>query len=156
MPKMEFDGLEEFGFALNEILAKSESILKVAVYDGAHEVFEEVRHKVEMLPTSDQKSSHRDITPAQKEGLLSGLYGSRIQTEQDGTYVYIGFTGYNSVRTKKHPKGQPNILIARSIESGGSHMNKKPFMRQAASGSRKRALDAVRKTFDEEIEKLSD
>ena len=46
MPKMEMDGLEEFGFAMNEILAKSESILKRSVYDGAHVVFEEVKHKI--------------------------------------------------------------------------------------------------------------
>lgn len=155
MPKMEMDGLEEFGFAMNEILAKSEFILKRSVYDGAHVVFEEVKHKVQMLPVNDQNSSHRDITSAQKAGLISGLYGSRLQSE-GGVYVYIGFTGYNDVKTKKHPKGQPNILVARSIESGGSHMNKHPFMKQAANTAKPRAVEAVRKTFEAEMAKISE
>lgn len=154
MPKLEVDGLEEFGSQLEEALNKSTTMLKVAVYDGAHEVFEEVKARVEKLPTADTKGAHRDLTPKQKAGLLSGLYGSRIITDNGGVYVYIGFTGYNDVKTKDHPKGQPNIMIARSVESGGSHMNKRPFMKQAANAAKKKAVEAMQKTFEQELQKL--
>ena len=154
MPKMEYDGLEHFGAVLQSLDAKTEAVLKMAVYDGAHVVFEEIKRQIEALPTSDDKSKHRDITPLQKEGLLSGLYGSVIQERDGGVYEYIGFTGYNKDRTKKHPKGQPNILVARSIESGASFMNKRPFVSRAKNASKAKALEATKQTFEREFGKI--
>lgn len=155
MPKLEYSGLEDLGAILEHMDADTEAVLKMAVYDGAHQVFEEVKRQVQNLPTSDQQGKHRDITPAQKQGLIAGLYGSKIQTENDEVCTYIGFTGYNSVRTKKYPNGQPNIMIARSVESGATYMNKRPFISKAKTAARAKALDAMRQTFEREMEKLT-
>ena len=150
MPKLTIDGMNDLGRILDADLADTEKMIKMAVYDGAHEVFEEVKRKVQQLPTNDTDSKHRDITEKQKKGLISGLYGSRIMNERGEIYAVIGFTGYNDVKTEKHPKGQPNILVARSIESGASFMNRRPFMTQAKNAARPKALAAVQKTFDAE------
>lgn len=156
MPKLEYNGLQEFGAVLQKLDAKTEGVLKMAVYDGAHVVFEEVKRQIQALPTNDTTGKHRDITPAQKAGLLSGLYGSRIQADDGNVYEYIGFTGYNSVRTKKHPKGQPNILIARSVESGATYMNKRPFINKAKNASKSKALEATKRTFEREVKKITE
>ena len=140
MPKLEYSGLQEFGAVLQKLDTKTEGVLKMAVY----------------VPIADDKSKHRDITPAQKAGLLAGLYGSRIQADDGNVYEYIGFTGYNSVRTKKHPKGQPNILIARSVESGATYMNKRPFINKAKNASKSKALEATKRTFEREVKKITE
>lgn len=156
MPKLEYSGLEEFGRVIQTLDRETEGVLKMAVYDGAHVVFEEVKRQIQALPVADDKSKHRDITPAQKAGLISGLYGSKIQTRDGGVYEFISFTGYNSVRTKKHPNGQPNILIARSVESGATYMNKRPFINKAKNASKSKALDVIKQTFEREMKKITE
>lgn len=155
MSKMQIDGLNELSAQLGTLTEDVEKALKMGIYDGAHEVFAEVKRQITALPTDDQKSKHRDITQKQKEGLLSGLYGSDIKVKDGNVWEYISFTGYNDVITDKYPKGQPNIMVARSIESGASYMNKRPFMNKAKNAARARAVEAVKRTFDREIEKLN-
>lgn len=156
MPKMVYNGLEEFGATLENLTEQTEGILKMAVYDGAHEVFEALKAAVQALPESDPGSkAPRNITPAQKAGLLSGMYGSNIQTKDGDVYEYVSFTGYNDVKTKKYPNGQPNILIARSVESGATYMNKRPFVTKAAKTARPKALAATKNTFEREIAKIT-
>lgn len=155
MPKMEISGLEDLNTVLSNLDKKTEDALKMAVYDGAHEVFEEVKRQIAALPEGDSKSKHRDITAKQKQGLLSGIYGSKIRTTEGGIFEHISFTGYNNVKTAKYPNGQPNVLIARSIESGSSYMNKHAFMSKARTASRVKALAATKRTFDAEINKIT-
>lgn len=155
MPKLQVNGIEEIGILLSRLTEETEKALKAGVYDGAHEVYLEVERQIAALPEADTKSKHRDITPEQKQGLLDGLYGSKMQVKDGSVQVYISFEGYNSVKTEQYPHGQPNIMIARSVESGGSYMNKRIFMSKAAINSRKRAIEATRDTFDKEIKKLT-
>lgn len=155
MPKMWVEGLEGLGVQFGNLTQDVENALKAAIFDGAHEVFSEIERQIQALPEGDKDSKHRDITAKQKEGLLSGLYGSSITVEDGNVYEYISFEGYNDVRTEKYPHGQPNIMIARSVESGGSYMNKRLFMTKAKNAARPKALAATKKTFDREIAKLN-
>lgn len=153
MPKMYVEGLDEIGATLGDLNEDIEKALKAAVYDGAHELYAEVERQIQALPEGDNKSKHRDITPEQKKGLLEGLYGSKIAVEDGNVYEYISFEGYNSVRTEKYPHGQPNIMIARSVESGASYMNKSIFMTKAKNAARPMAEAATKRTFDLEMAK---
>lgn len=155
MPKIQINGIEELGVVMSRMAEDVEKALKAGIYDGAHEVFKEVEKQIRALPESDKKSMHRDITAEQKQGLLDGLYGSKMQVKDGSVHVYISFDGYNNVKTDKYPHGQPNIMIARSIESGGSYMNKRIFMTKAAMASRQKAVDALQRTFNKEISKLT-
>ena len=68
--------------------------------------------------------------------------------------VKIGFDGYNRVITKKWPLGQPNQMVARSVESGTTWMKKNPFVKRGASKSRRKALEMMRKSVQKSIEKI--
>lgn len=155
MPKMYVEGLDEVGITFGDLTEDVTNALKAAIYDGAHELFVEIEHQIQILPESDNKSKHRDITSKQKQGLLSGLYGSKIIVEDGNVYAFISFEGYNDVRTEQYPHGQPNIMIARSVESGGSFMNKRIFMTKARNAARPRAEAATKRTFENEISKLN-
>lgn len=59
--------------------------------------------------------------------------------------VKLGFDGYNGMKTKKYPKGQPNVLLARSIESGSSIAKKRPFVAPAVRKTKKAAEETMAK-----------
>ena len=61
--------------------------------------------------------------------------------------------GYGSIPTKKYPNGTPNVMLMRSIESGTSFREKHPVFRPAVNRSRKKAIEAMRNKFDEQIKK---
>lgn len=91
------------------------------------------------------------ITKAQKWGLVHSFGIASLRNEGGFIHVKIGFDGYNEVQTKTFPNGQPNALIARSIESGSSTREKTPFLRPALAAARKQAIEAARVKFDEAI-----
>ena len=74
-----------------------------------------------------------------------------MQNDNGFLNVKIGFDGYNNVRTRTYPKGQPNALIARATESGSSVRKKTPFIRPAVNASKKQAIDSCKVVVDEKI-----
>ena len=77
--------------------------------------------------------------------------------QDDGTgylHVKIGFDGYNDIVTQRWPKGQPNQMVARAVESGTPWMQKNDFVRRAVASSRKRAIEYMKKTVDKSIQKI--
>ena len=59
-----------------------------------------------------------------------------------------------NIRTKKYPKGQPNQLIARVVESGSTYMDKTPFMRKAPDGHQGEGNAENAGIIDDEFKKL--
>ena len=78
--------------------------------------------------------------------------------ENDKGYwnVKLGFDGYNKVKTKTYPNGQPNAMIARATESGSSVREKTPFVRTAVSATQKQAVEIAKRVVDEEISKIKE
>ena len=91
------------------------------------------------------------LTSAQKKGLQEGLGVSPMENDNGYWNVKVGFDGYNKVKTRKYPNGQPNALIARATESGSSVREKTPFVRPAVSASQKKALEAAKIKIDQRI-----
>ena len=58
------------------------------------------------------------------------------------------------MQTKTYPKGQPNALIARVVESGSSYMDKTPFIRHAVSATQKEAIEKCKEEIDKKIKSL--
>lgn len=163
MAKIVFAGLAEYEKLLGKLDSARTGILKVAVYEGADEVADAVREATENLPTVKTSEAVADwrqqtpvdgITKKQKDGLLDGLYLLRMVEEDDGVYTKIGFNGYNDVRTKAYPKGQPNAMIARAVESGSSARRKTPFVRPAVNRVKDRAIQRMADKVDEQIKNL--
>lgn len=140
-------GINEYIAELEKISVVSPHIMGMSVYEGAKIVTDEIHREIASLPESE-------VSQAQKEGLLNGLGIAHMRKNLTGADVKVGMDGYNSVITKKHPNGQPNMMIARSLISGTSfHRKKNDFVRRAVSRVKGAAEQAMKETFDRELKK---
>lgn len=156
MATIEFGGIEEYRARLTKLNVNINAVIKKAVYPAADIVADEIRKAVEALPEISEKEAIigwktsepvNGVTPEQKKGLLDGLYLSKFQEKDGFIYVSCGFNGYNDVKTAEYPKGQPNSLIARAIESGSSARPRKPFIRPAVNRVAKAAETEIERQF---------
>lgn len=130
-----------------------------AIYAGAAVAADAVREEIKALPTDDRfvRGGDKLAGPGskQKEWLLNSLGITPMEDDGKGFLnVKIGFDGYNQIKSKRWPKGQPNQMVARSVERGTSFMTPNPFMKTAVAKARKRAKAAMEKTAEREVEKI--
>ena len=64
----------------------------------------------------------------QKNGLRNGLGIAKFKVAADKITTVIGFQGYNELRSKRWPNGQPNAMVAATCNNGTSHMTRQPFL----------------------------
>ena len=165
MAKMQIRGLEEYEKALSQMANFTEEIGKEAVYVGAGIVADAIRNEIYTLPVGEGEIS--GLPPKAKEGqkiaviskrqradLLESLGIAKIENRKGYIQTKVGFDGYGSVKTKKWPNGLPNVILARSINSGTSFMEKNPFARRAVSKSKNTAEKAMGNKVNEEIKKI--
>ena len=127
-----------------------------AIYGAAGIVADEIRASLEQIPTDEgfgtSGSPVRGPRKVQVKGLEEGLGIASMQDDGTGYFhVKIGFDGYNKVVTRRWPNGQPNQMVARSVESGTTWMQKNPFVRRAVMATRKRAVAYMKETVDKKI-----
>lgn len=154
-------GLDSYISYLQKIDAVTDEAIGEAVYEMAKCVADSVRSGIQALPTvsnraniATYKKGYSRLSDEEKQGLLDGFGVSPMQDDGGYINVKLGFDGYNSVKTKKYPQGQPNALIARVTESGSSYREKTPFMRPAVNASRKQAEAAGREIIDKKIAEI--
>lgn len=161
MAKFQFNGMKEYAEYLQRIGANTKEICGAGVYAMAEVVTDKIRANLDALPTveeSEALAAYREqrktsLTSAQKKGLQEGLGVSPMENDNGYWNVKVGFDGYNKVKTRKYPNGQPNALIARATESGSSVREKTPFVRTAVASATKPAIQAGQRAIDEEIKK---
>lgn len=146
-------------------ISKLEAALKdevcgSAIYGAAGIVADEIRSQLKAVPTDEGYGTASEPTrgpkAGQKEGLLDAL-GISSMEEKSGYYdVKIGFDGYNGVTTRRWPNGQPNQMVARSVERGTTWMKANPFVKKAVAASRKRATEFMKNSVDQSIKKIMD
>lgn len=163
MAKFAVKGIEEYALKLSKMGESSRFIAGKAIYGAADIVANRVKEEISSLEAvhdkynlqSARKKEKAKLSIAQKKGLLDSFGITKMDKDTKGFHnVKLGFDGYNSVRTKKYPKGQPNQLIARVVENGSSHMDAQPFMRPAVNATRKSATEEMQKVIDEECAKI--
>lgn len=160
MAKFQFEGVDKLIAEYNKIYKNTEEMIGKAIYQGAAVVFKSVQQAVENINTDDSHEFGTSVNPKtgpttiQKEGLKHSLGIAKMRNDNGFYNVKIGFDGYNYVETKTWPKGQPNAMVARSIESGTSWMEKQPFMRKAESSAKGRCEQAMANTIDKELTKI--
>lgn len=160
MAKITFKKGDEYLFKLSKL--ENETIKEVcgpAIYDAAGLVADNIILAFLQVPTDERYGTPGTPAVGPKKIQKKALYECYGITEmqEDGTgflNVKIGFDGYSGIKTKKWPNGQPNQLIARSIESGTSYMVKHPFVKEGVANSRKKALEIMKKKVDEGVEKI--
>jgi len=158
MAKMELKGFEEIELQLSKLA--DPQISKEIVMAGAQPVADETRKSLEALPEDKFRRLRNEevfvgVPKQQKQDLLDSLGIAPPDIDRNGnTNTKVGFDGYGSFPTKKYPKGVPNPLLARAIESGSSVRKKTPFMRKAANRAKKTARTEMQKKLDEIVENI--
>lgn len=136
----------------------SSKIVGEAVYSGSKIIADEVKQAIRDLPVDEHygtpNNPTRGIKRIQKSGLEEGFGVAALQDDNGFQNVKLGFDGYNRMKTKLHPTGQPNIMIARATESGTSFSEKIPFVRNSLKRSRNQAKKKMAETFETSISKI--
>lgn len=163
MAKWTMEGMSEYIAYLQSIAGVTDEAIGAGVYAMAEVVADKVRDNIQALPTVSNEANiatyrqgYSRLSDLEKQGLLEGFGVTPMQDDGGYKNVKLGFDGYNSVKTKKYPQGQPNVLIARVTESGSSYRKKTPFMRTAVNASRKEALENGREAVDRVLGDISD
>lgn len=157
MAKFEFKGIEEYVAKLNELQRDSEDTVKRALYAGAGVVADSIKPRLSGIPTRDPDKFYKDSkapgpTPQEKADLIANFGIARMKTEGTKITTKVGINGgYSSHKTKNFPQGVPLMLIARSIESGTSWMQKHPVFRQASNSAKAAAEAAMKRALEEAI-----
>ena len=162
MATIKFPGLKEYEKRLSTLGKEGKAIAEKAVYAGAAIIADAVRANINALPAVKDEwgvvaynnNWSAPLTETAKKGLQDGFGISPTGNEDGILDVKLGFDGYNDMKTKKYPKGQPNAIIARSLESGSSIAKKRPFVAPAVRKTKKAAEETMAKIIDEEIAKI--
>lgn len=154
--------LEHYASRLAMLGEKEAEVCGKTIYEMANIVADKVKDNLNGLHAiSDvegykryKKGERAELTYSEKKGLLDSFGISPLQDDNGFRNVKLGFDGYNNVHTRKYPRGQPNVMIARAVESGTSFRDKHPFMRPAINASKAACLKKAEETFNKEVEKI--
>lgn len=164
MAKATLKGFDEAIAQLENLSNNVDGVLKKGLYDGAGFMVEEVKKRLNamrVVPDIDNIKAYRTgekyhLSVTQRRCLVESVGIAPFEVEHKALIdTHIGFDGYNDIKTKKYPNGQPNQLIARVVESGSSYMDKTPFIRQATNAGKKKAEQLMKETIENEIKKLT-
>lgn len=144
---------------LERLQDEGREMIGEAIYDGAGIVADAVKLQINGLRVEQKYAEPGEkistITSVQKKGLRDGFGISRMKKDGDFLNVKLGFAGYNGQKTKAHPNGVPNSIIARSLVSGTSFRSKNDFVGRGVTASRRKAEKAMEKKFDEKVKSIS-
>lgn len=159
MAKMQVKGLDEYAIKVRKLSRNSQAIIKKAVYNGAAVVANTVKKGLQDIPVENgygtKEKPLRGISRKQKSDLIRSMGLAPIQNFKNKGYINtkLGWDGYGSIPTKTYPKGVPNQLLMRSVESGTSFRKKTPVVRRAVNRAKPLSIKKMSETVDEELRK---
>lgn len=167
MAKITAPKASEYIRNLNTLIDHTDDLCKMAVYSGAKVLADAISSSIDGITVHEAPSGSKyyylseearaegkmltGVTAEQAKGLKEGLGIAPMSYSGKSWNTKVGFEGYNETRTKTYPKGQPNVLIARSVENGSSVREKSPFIAPAVESTRKDAEKAMEIRVDNEI-----
>lgn len=160
MARITFKRGDEYIAKLSALeMSAQRDVCGAAVYAGAEMVADAIRSALDEVPTDiaygTQEQPSAGPKPLQLAALKSSLGISHAQTDGGGLYnVKIGWAWYNSIVSKRWPRGQPNQMVARSVERGTSFMRANPFVKPTMARIRKAALERMKSVAEEKIEEI--
>lgn len=162
MAKIKMIGLETYIQQIRTIEDPAK-VCRAAVRAGAGVIADGIRQELESdtIAISDKMAlaayQHKVKTycsESQKKGMLKGLGISKIRVNKGVYEAKVGFDGYNDVKTKRWPHGQPNALIAQSVESGRTWMIKQPFVRPTVKRLKGIAELEMKRAADQKLKEI--
>lgn len=161
MAKVEFKKGDDYIKKLERLEREARyKVIGPAIYEGAKIVADSVQSGISSIPTVAPNSwatptnPNPGITAKQKAGLHNSFGIAKLQDDDGYLNVKLGFDGYNDVKTKRWPSGQPNQMIARAVERGTSLLQPTAFMKSSVSKARSACIKAMKETADGEIQKI--
>lgn len=156
MPRIKFTGLDEYIEKISKLNALAEVYVEKAIGEGAKVVADNTKKALQGIPVDNRGHIpyRSSINQKQKNGLIESFGIASLRRDGNFINVKTGFDGYNDIITKRWPQGQPNVVIARSLESGTSFMPKNPVITKATRESKDAVLKAMEESLKKSIEEL--
>lgn len=158
MAKITVKGYDEYALRMDRLQNVTKDIGKAVTYAGGKVVADAIKKELKALPIDDRQGTSQTplngITGRQKSDLINGFGLAPIENKSGYIQTKAGFAGYGSTPTKSYPKGVPNQMLARSINSGTSFRKKNPFVRRAVNQAKQPAIKAMGKEIDDQCEKI--
>lgn len=155
---MEIDGMAEISRQLDQLAEAAPKVAAMALYDGAGIMADEVRKQaagIKTAPFQYAKGGKTRLPSPEEKEIVTQASAGIAKFSKNGTEVdtSVGFrnAGYATLKGKKKPVPQ----IVNAINSGTSFMNKQPFIRKAANSGREKALNAMKKVIETELEAIT-
>ena len=152
------NGINEYPSRLENLKNASEETCGKAIYAGADIVSDAIKRNLDGIPTDEGYGSPENklqgLKKIQKIGLQKAFGIAKLRNDSGYLNVKAGFDGYNLLKTKKYPQGQPNPMIARTIESGNSFTRKHPFVAPAIRETKDQAERKRAEIVDHEADKI--
>jgi len=138
MATIKFEGIDKYAKLIADIGEHAEAICKAAVYDGAGIIADSVRAEYR----------HYQHPYAKNNDLLDHMALSPMRNDNGFINTKLGFDGVLE-------NGAPAALVARVLESGNSHQQKKPFIRPGVNRAKARAEAAIAAQLDKQLERYT-
>lgn len=151
------NGLNEYLKRLGNLEMRALDQLEEAAEKGGDVVADAIRAELNSVPTDDKYGTPERVKAGplsiQKKGLQNSFGIAPVKNENGYVNVKVGFDGYNGLKSRKHPHGQPNAMIARSVVKGTSFMKKNGFVSRGTRKSKDKAEQAMKQSIDASIVK---
>lgn len=153
------EGFEDYIEQLITTDKQLDRICGRSLHPGAKIIANVCKEKLQNLRTDDtlfrwNGGFRHGPTTRQKKFLIESMGIAKIRHIGNSYDVKLGFDGYNDIVSERWPAGQPNAMIARSVNSGTSFMEAQPFMNQSITESEAAVIKAIEKQFEYELEKI--
>lgn len=143
MAKAKIKMPEKFLLKISKLKGKTDEIIPRVIKAGGEIVLKKVEGSLRSVIGHNTKYDSRSSGE-----LLSALGASPVKIDRDGVHnLKVGFS-------EPRPDGQSNAKIANIIEYGKSGQPARPFLKPAASASKKACIDAMTAKLDEEFDNL--
>ena len=146
--------IKEYLELLKGALEKRKELFQKSIKPGADIVADYCKAELNNLRVDDtpyifisQYNKKRGLSQKQKEGLIKSMGLAPLKKKQDGWDVKLGFDGYNDIKSSRWKNGQPNAMIARSVNKGTSFMVAQPYMDRTIVATEYKADKAIEEEF---------
>lgn len=138
MARIKFDGMDEYIRKLSELgdIKTIHAACRYAIYPAAGLVADEIKKATPV--------GHDPATGMPTGDLAESITIARMEESEGVTSATVTFSGYDR-------NGTPNLLKARVLEKGTSHVKGKHFVRSACQRAKKKALALMDAAFSHYI-----
>ncbi|OPZ85950.1 MAG: hypothetical protein BWY74_03772 [Firmicutes bacterium ADurb.Bin419] len=143
MAKVDVKMPEDFLMRLSRLGENTDTIIPKVLEEGAKIVEEKVKTNLRSAIGRNLKSESRSTGK-----LVASLGVSSVKLDKDGNFnVKVGFS-------EPHDSEVSNAMLASVLEYGKSGQTPRPFMKPAKTSSKIPCIEAMKRKFEEEVEKL--